>query len=284
MGRVTNVRIGRQIPSDMLRRTSRIIGVSLATRRLVTQLGSKGVCHPRGVRATLRRFFGARGVLRLHRLTLGRITFHIRGGIRDRILPMISRPTQQRHVLTYVDDGRRAPHRVVHGTCHLTSHCDASFAMLCIRAPHRDARHVDLTSRHCLLGRFGLIARLKKSILRMFSRDVARTVVRAYERGRVAAVYVKRPTFGVPRAVFRVKGCGGFLRTLTRVGVSLVVVTWGSVGVGNVGVGTGVTLAVNILMSVVILLMTLSITGLRVLATARPSDPTTNPKLGQTLV
>lgn len=280
MGNVTNVRIGRQVPSGILRSTSRIMGVSLATRRLVGQLGTKGVCHPRGVRLTLGGFFGARGVLRLHRLTLGRITFQIRGGIRGRVIANRGN-VQRRGFLTYVDDGRQAPQRVVHGTTQLTSQCGAIFFTLCMRAPTRDARHVPLTARQRLLGRFGLIARLNNRIVRISSSSVVKRVVGAYHRHKVAAIYVKRPTFGVPNTLFDLSGCQGFLRSLTRVSVSLVVLTW---GVGIVGVGSGLALTVKVLITVVMLLIMLSIIGLRVLATARPSDPTTNPKLRQTLL
>lgn len=54
--------------------------------------------------------------------------------------------------------------------------------------------------------------------------------------------------------------------------------------VGIVGVGAGLVLNVKVLTKVVVLLMALSIMGLRVLATARPSDPTTVPKLRHTLL
>lgn len=224
MRNVSNVRIGRHVPSDILRRTSRIIGVSLATRRLVTHLGTKGVCGPRGISATLGGFFGARGVLRLHRLTLGRITLQIRGGIRGRIIADIK--IHRREFLTYVDDGRGAPQHVVHGTTHLTAHCGASFITLCIRAPERDASHVNLTGRECLLGRFGLIARLKKRIIRIRSPSILKDVISAYERGRVAAIYVKDPSLSFPGSLFVVLGCQGFIHSLTRMGVSLVVLTW----------------------------------------------------------
>lgn len=51
-----------------------------------------------------------------------------------------------------------------------------------------------------------------------------------------------------------------------------------------VGVGAGLLFKVKVLTKVVVLLMALSIIGLRLLATARPSDPTTVPTLRQTLL
>lgn len=226
MRRVANVRIGRQMPSDILRRTSRIIGVSLATRRLVTHLGTKGVCHPRGVRATLSGFFQARGVLRLHRLTLGRMTLEIRGGIRGRIMVKITIKLERRGFVTYVDDRRGAPQEVVEGTTGLTAQCGAAFVTLCIRAPGRDVSEVNLTERHCLLGRFGLIARLKKRIIRMRSESVLKDVIRVYGRGRVSAMYVNDPSLGLPCTVYSVLKCQGFLGGLSQTGMSLVVLTW----------------------------------------------------------
>lgn len=53
---------------------------------------------------------------------------------------------------------------------------------------------------------------------------------------------------------------------------------------GVVGVHAGLVLDMKMLTKVVVLLITLSIIGLRVLATARPSDPTTMPKLRHTLL
>lgn len=220
---VYNVRVGRHIPSDILRRTSRIIGVSLATRRLVAHLGTKGVCHPSGVRMTLGGFFGARGVLRLHRLTLGRMTLHMRGGMRGRI--MVDVNIQRRGFVTYVDDRRGAPQHVVHGTTHLTAHCGAAFITLCIRAPHRDVSQVSLTDRHRLLGRFGLMTRLKKRIIRMRSGSMLKDVIQAYHRERMAAVYVKDPHLHTSGTLYTIFACGGFLTGLTRTGMSLVVLT-----------------------------------------------------------
>lgn len=203
------------------------MGVSLATRRLVAELGTKGVCGPRGVRATLGGFFGARGVLRLHRLTLGRITLQIRGGMRGRIIVNVNLKIHRRGFVTYVDDRRGAPHHVVEGMTHLTAQCGASFITLCMRIPGRDVRHVSLTDRERLLGRFGLIARLKKRIIRMRSGSVLNDVIRIYGRGRVSAIYVNSPNLHLPKTLYDILGCHEFLGGLTRTGVSLVVLTWG---------------------------------------------------------
>ena len=193
--KITGIEVQERVPDKVIALADEVVNIDLTAAELITRLKEGKIYQAEKIETALKNFFKSEHILQLRELALKEVASQVGRKVDIEVPKNIA--LRHERFLACISSNEITARVIIRKTARLASYYNAGWYVLYVQTPSENVENIGLAAQRHLINNFKLATELGGEVIKIESKNIAKTISQIAEEKQITTVCV-----GVPHLKF----------------------------------------------------------------------------------
>src|ERR1035437_3639892 len=189
--KITGVEVQERVPDKVIALADEVVNIDLTADELITRLKEGKIYQAEKIDAALKNFFKSEHILQLRELALKEVASQVERKVEKEIPRNIA--LRHERFMACISSNEITARVIIRKTARLASYYNANSYLLYVQTPDENVDNIELAAQRHLINNFELATELGGEVIKIESKNIAKTISQVAEEKQITTVCVGVP-------------------------------------------------------------------------------------------
>jgi len=220
---ITGIEVKERIPDSVLGMADEVVNIDLTADELISRLKEGKIYQAEKIEAALNNFFKSHHILQLRELALKEVATQVERKVESEV----SKTNLVKHekFLACISSNEATAKTVIRKTARLANYYNSNWYVLYVQTPAEHADKIALDKQRHLINHFKLATELGAEIIKVESRNIAKTIIEQCEERGITTICIGKPHLSLGRIILATNVFNELLKKLSASDIDIVILS-----------------------------------------------------------
>jgi two-component system sensor histidine kinase KdpD len=189
--KITGIEVKERVPDKVIALADEVVNIDLTAGELITRLKEGKIYQAEKIETALKNFFKSEHILQLRELALKEVASQVGRKVETEIPKNIA--LKHERFLACISSNEKTARVIIRKTARLASYYNANWYVLYVQTPDENVDNIELAAQRHLINNFELATELGGEVIKIESKNIAKTISQVAEEKQITTVCVGVP-------------------------------------------------------------------------------------------
>ena len=220
---ITGIEVKERIPDSVVALADEVVNIDLTADELISRLKEGKIYQAEKIEMALKNFFKSEHILQLRELALKEVASQVERKVETEITK--ANAIKHEKFLACISSNEQTAKTVIRKTARLANYYHSKWYLLYVQTPTENGDRIALDKQRHLINNFKLATELGAEIIKVKSRNVAKTIIAQCEERNITTICIGKPHLSLFKVIVATNVFSELLNKLSSNDIDLVILS-----------------------------------------------------------